>query len=171
MNATDNTNTKSYVLVQIGDRRFAMSAATVSELAPPVRLHHFPQSSPLVAGVIVRRGRIVPVYDVSRILAGKNSPAHRFYLVAARDFGSVSEPGAIPVDGECELVTAPTQHPDPTSPKYISGTLTIGEENIQVLDLNALINSVNAGSANAESANAGSATAEPNGIESGETRA
>jgi chemotaxis signal transduction protein len=171
MNATDNTNAKSYVLVQIGDRRFAMPAANVSELAPPVRLHHFPQSSPLVAGVIVRRGRIVPVYDVSRILAGKNSPAHRFYLVAARDFGSVSEPGAIPVDGECELVTAPAQNSDPASPKYISGILTIGEENIQVLDLNALINSVNAGSANAESANAGSATAEPNGIESGETRA
>jgi chemotaxis signal transduction protein len=161
MNATDNTNAKSYVLVQIGDRRFAMSATTVSELAPPVRLHHFPQSSPLVAGVIVRRGRIVPVYNVSRILAGKNSPAHRFYLVAARDFGSVSEPGAIPVDGECELVTAPMQNPDPTSPKYISGTLTIGEENIQLLDLNALINS----------ANPESATAEPNGIGSVEARA
>jgi chemotaxis signal transduction protein len=165
MSATGNTNAKSYVLVQIGDRRFAMSAATVSELAPPVRLHHFPQSSPLVAGVIVRRGRIVPVYDVSRILAGKNSPAHRFYLVAARDFGSVSEPGAIPVDGECELVTAPTQNADPTSPKYISGTLTIGEENIQVLDLNALISSADTGSVNA-----GSATAEPNGIEPGEIR-
>jgi len=156
MNATDNTNAKSYVLVQIGDRRFAMSADSVSELAPPVRLHHFPQSSPLVAGVIVRRGRIVPVYDVSRILAGKNSSAHRFYLVAARDFGSISEPGAIPVDGECELVTGPTQNPDPTSPRYISGTLTIGEENIQILDLNALVTS---------------ATAEPNGIESAETRA
>jgi chemotaxis signal transduction protein len=166
MNATDNANAKSYVLVQIGDRRFAMSAATVSELAPPVRLHHFPQSSPLVAGVIVRRGRIVPVYDVSRILAGKNSPAHRFYLVAARDFGSVSEPGAIPVDGECELVTAPIQNPDASSPKYISGSLTIGEESIQVLDLNALVNSANAGSANAESE-----TAEPNGIGSAEKRA
>jgi chemotaxis signal transduction protein len=166
MNATDNTNTKSYVLVQIGDRRFAMSADTVSELAPPVRLHHFPQSSPLVAGVIVRRGRIVPVYDVSRTLTGKNSPAHRFYLVAARDFGSASEPSAIPVDGECELVTASAQNPDPTSPKYVSGTLTIGEENIQVLDLNALVNSANPGSANAEST-----TAEPNGIESTETRA
>ncbi|MGD0401578.1 MAG: chemotaxis protein CheW [Candidatus Acidiferrales bacterium] len=156
MSATDNTNAKSYVLVQIGDRRFAMPAATVSELAPPVRLHHFPQRSPLVSGVIVRRGRIVPVYDVCRILTGKKSPAHRFYLVAARDFGSASEPGAIPVDGECELVTAPTENPDPTSPKYISGTLTIGEESIEVLDLNALVNSANA---------------EANGIESAETRA
>ncbi|HXO00328.1 MAG TPA: chemotaxis protein CheW [Candidatus Acidoferrales bacterium] len=142
--AVENADNKSYVLVQIGDRRFAMSAATVSELAPPVRLHQFPQSSPLVAGVIVRRGRIVPVYDVSRILAGKNSSAHRFYLVASRDFGSVREPSAIPVDGECELVTAPMQTPDPASPKYISGKLTIGEETIEVLDLNALVTSATA---------------------------
>jgi chemotaxis signal transduction protein len=144
MSATDVTNAKSYVLVQIGRRRFAMSAVTVSELAPPVRLHQFPQSSPLVSGVIVRRGRIVPVYDVSRILAGKNSPAHRFYLVATRDFGSISEPSAIPVDGECELVTAPMQSSDAASPKYILGTLTIGEETIEVLDLGALVTSATA---------------------------
>ena len=141
MSGSDNTDAKSFVLVQIGDRRFAMSAATVSELAPPVRLHQFPQTSPLVAGVIVRRGRIVPVYDVSRILAGKNSPAHRFYLVASREFGSFSEPSAIPVDGECELVTAPIQPSEANSPNYISGRLTIGEENIEVLDLNALVTS------------------------------
>src|SRR5271168_2909522 len=116
MSGSDNTSAKSYVLVQIGDRRFAMSAATVSELAPPVRLHQFPHSSPLVAGVIVRRGRIVPVYDVSRILAGKNSPAHRFYLVTTREFGSVSEPSAIPVDGECELVTAAIQSSEANDP-------------------------------------------------------
>jgi chemotaxis signal transduction protein len=130
MSGSDNTNAKSYVLVQIGDHRFAMSAATVSELAPPVRLHQFPQTSPLV-----------PVYDVSRILAGKNSPAHRFYLVASREFGSFSEASAIPVDGECELVTAPIQPSDASSPKYISGRLAIGEENIEILDLNALVTS------------------------------
>jgi chemotaxis signal transduction protein len=144
MSAVDSTHAESYVLIQIGGRRFAMPAATVSELAPPVRLHQFPQNSPSVAGVIVRRGRIVPVYDVGLILAGKNSPAHRFYLVAARDFGSLHEPSAIPVDGECELVTAPMHKSDATGPKYILGTLTIGEESIQVLDLNALVTSANA---------------------------
>jgi chemotaxis signal transduction protein len=139
MSVLENTDQQSYVLVQIGQRRFAVSATTVSELAPPVRLHQFPQTSPLVAGVIVRRGRIVPVYDVSRILDGKNSPAHRFYLVATRDFGTVREASAIPADGECELVTAPITTADATSPKYISGTITVGEESIQVLDLNALV--------------------------------
>src|ERR1700685_3385850 len=141
MSGSDNSPNKSYVRAQIGDSRYSSPAAPVPESAPPVRLHQFPQTSPLVAGVIVRRGRIVPVYDVSRILAGKNSPAHRFYLVASREFGSFSEASAIPVDGECELVTAPIQPSDASSPKYISGRLAIGEENIEVLDLNALVTS------------------------------
>ena len=45
------------------DRSSPLGAArrAVAELAPPVRLHTFPHTTPLFAGVIVRRGRIVPV--------------------------------------------------------------------------------------------------------------
>jgi chemotaxis signal transduction protein len=130
-------NTKSYVLLRIGDRRFALPSAEVSELAPPVRLHQFPHNSPLVSGIIVRRGRLVPVYDVCPLLTGKNSPSHQFYLVARRHFGSASEPAAIPVNGDSELVTADAVQV--TSPKYVSGVLMIGEESIEVLDLDSLV--------------------------------
>ena len=130
-------NTKSYVLLQIGDRRFALPSAEVSELAPPVRLHQFPHNSPLVSGIIVRRGRLVPVYDVCPLLTGKNSPSHQFYLVARRHFGSASEPAAIPVNGDSELVTADAVQV--TSPKYVSGMLMIGEESIEVLNLDSLV--------------------------------
>jgi chemotaxis signal transduction protein len=130
-------NAKSYVLLQIGDRRFALPSAEVSELAPPVRLHQFPHNSPLVSGIIVRRGRLVPVYDVCPLLTGKNSPSHQFYLVAQRHFGSASEPAAIPVNGDSELVTADAVQV--TSPKYVSGMLMIGEESIEVLDLDSLV--------------------------------
>ena len=64
----------SFVLLQVGDRRFALPARIVAELAPPVRLQHFPHRSPLLAGVIVRRGRIVPVYDAGPVLIGANPP-------------------------------------------------------------------------------------------------
>jgi len=130
-------NAKSYVLLQIGNRRFALPSAEVSELAPPVRLHQFPHNSPLVSGIIVRRGRLVPVYDVSPLLTGKNSPSHQFYLVARRHFGSASEPAAIPVNGDSELVTADAVQV--TSPKYVSGMLMIGEESIEILDLDSLV--------------------------------
>jgi chemotaxis signal transduction protein len=137
MSGTDTENAKSYVLVQIGDRRFALPASEVSELAPPVRLHHFPHNSPLVSGIIVRRGRLVPVYDVCPLLTGKNSPTHQFYLVVRRHFGSASEPAAIPVNGDSELVTADAVQV--TSPSYVSGRLMHGGESIEVLDLDRLV--------------------------------
>jgi len=104
-----NADANSYVLLHLANRRFALPAAIVSELAPPVRLHTFPHRSSLVCGVIVRRGRIVPVYDVASILLGRSSSVHRFYLIARRNFPGGPEASAIPVSGECELVTGELQ--------------------------------------------------------------
>ena len=151
MSTANIPDTKSYVLLQIGDRRFAMPASEVLELAPPVRLHQFPHNSRLVSGIIVRRGRLVPVYDVCPMLTGKNSPSHQFYLVARRKFASTTEPAAIPVNGDCELVTADIV--EVTSPQHVSGILMVGDASIEVLDLNALVTS---GSAENELDRAGS---------------
>ena len=137
MSGTDKENAQSYVLLQVGERRFALPASEVSELAPPVRLHQFPHNSPLVSGIIVRRGQLVPVYDVCPLLTGKDSPTHQFYLVARRHFGSASEPAAIPVNGDSELVTADTVQV--TSPAFVSGRLMHGGESIEVLDLDRLV--------------------------------
>ncbi|MGH9744967.1 MAG: chemotaxis protein CheW [Candidatus Acidiferrales bacterium] len=141
-----DTSADSYVLMQIGNRRFALPAGIVSELAPPVRLHTFPHKSPLVSGVIVRRGRIVPIYDVASVLLGRSSSVHRFYLIARRKFEAGSEPSAIPVSGECELTTADRQPPREGRPSYVSGQLAIDGDSIDVLDFDAL---VSAGGSNA----------------------
>ena len=130
---------KSWVLLHVGNRRFALPAESVMELAPPVRLHNFPHTSTLIAGVIVRRGRIVPVYDVSPILCGCESSVHRFYLVAERGFGNASEASAIPVNGECELATSEMLPRHENAPSYFAGTLAIENENIDVLDLQELV--------------------------------
>lgn len=139
MTVAENADACSFVLLQVGERRFALPSNIVTELAPPVRLHTFPHTSPLVAGVIVRRGRIVPVYDVAPTLLGTKSPAHRFYLIAQRDFGKSSEASAIPLNGECELATADIEPPGDGRPGYISGMLEIGEEHVELLNLEALV--------------------------------
>jgi chemotaxis signal transduction protein len=139
MIGSENTSGSSFVLLKIGRHRFALPADIVAELAPPVRLHTIPHTSPLVSGVIVRRGHIVPVYDVGPVLAGRSSSAHRFYLVARREFEGASELSAIPVNGECELATGEVQPPRADRPKCISGTLWIGEESFDVLDLETLV--------------------------------
>jgi chemotaxis signal transduction protein len=139
MSAAENHARKSWVLLHVGNRRFALPAESVMELAPPVRLHNFPHTSRLIAGVIVRRGRIVPVYDVSPVLCGRESSVHRFYLIAERAFGKASEASAIPVNGECELATSEMLPPQENAPSYFAGTLAIENENIDVLDLQELV--------------------------------
>jgi chemotaxis signal transduction protein len=149
MTGAENADRSSFVLLQVGERRFALPSEIVDELAPPVRLHTFPHTSALVAGVIVRRGHIVPVYDVAPTLVGKESPAHRFYLIAQRAFSKSSEASAIPLNGECELATAEVHPPGEGRPAYISGTLEIGEETVELLNLEALVTHQSAESANA----------------------
>jgi chemotaxis signal transduction protein len=141
VSGTEHTGKQSYVLLHVGNRRFALRSDLVEELAPPVRLHHFPNTTALIAGVIVRRGRIVPVYDVAPVLCGRESSAHRFYLVARRQFGTESEASAIPVNGECELATAELLPPADGDPDYFTGSLDVGDEKIQVLNLEALVSS------------------------------
>lgn len=141
MTAAENSSQNSFVLLQIGNRRFGLAAEIITELSPPVRLHSFPHTSPLVAGVIVRRGHIVPVYDVGQVLRSGNTVSHRFYLIARRKFGEAWELSAIPVNGECELAMAELRDPEGERPKYISGMITVGEESIDVLDFESLVTS------------------------------
>src|SRR3984957_16586944 len=129
---------RSFVLFQVDGRRVALPSEDVTELAPPVRLHTFPHATPMLEGVIVRRGHIVPVYDAA-VLAGRKRSAQRFYLIARGGARGPAEFAAIPVAGECELVSgeleAATFRPEVSRPAYVSGTLTVNGESIEVLDL------------------------------------
>jgi chemotaxis signal transduction protein len=126
---------RSFVLFQVDGRRVALPSEDVTELAPPVRLHTFPHATPLLEGVIVRRGRIVPVYRV--LSKARNSATQHFYLIAQRGAQAPAELAAIPVAGQCELGSGDLQAPD-SRPGYVSGILRIGDESIDVLDLNKL---------------------------------
>lgn len=129
----------AFVLLRAGDRRVALPAHLVSELAPPVRLHVFPHSSRFITGVIVRRGRIVPVYDANSVFTPQNSSAQRFYLITNCRLGKAAELSAIPVNGECELISAEMQPAAAERPTYVAGTIAVGEELLDVLDLEAFI--------------------------------
>ena len=133
----ENAGANSFVLLRIGHRRVALAANLVAELAPPVRLHTFPHQTPMLAGVIVRRGRVVPVIDTEPVLGGKSPLSHRFYLIAHRSVGNASELGAIPVNGECELASGEMQPPGMDRPAYVAGTLTVGDDSLDVLNLDA----------------------------------
>lgn len=129
----------SFVLFPLGRKRFALPAEKVTELAKPDRPQTFPHRTPLLTGVLVRRGRIVPVCDVSEALIGPDAPCGKFYLIANRQFDSRIEWTAIPVTGECELTTGAPRKPEGKLPAYVMAVLDQGNEIIEILDLEKLI--------------------------------
>lgn len=132
-------NQSQFVLFPLGDKRFALPAEAVSELARPDHLQTFPHSTPLLTGVLVRRGSIVPVCDVAQILIGNQGPARKFYLIASRQFGKIKEHIALPVTGECELTSAEMVAPTGKLPDYVVGLLSLGQEIIEVVDLEKIV--------------------------------
>ena len=129
---------KSFVLLRLGDRRFAVSASHIAELVAPSRVFRFPHRTTRLEGVILRRGRIVPVCDVAESLTGKRLTDRRLYLIAVRHYGDKSEWLAIPVTGECELINAELMAAGESDEPHVGGWLSHGGDVIEVLNLDAL---------------------------------
>ena len=129
---------KSFVLLRLGDRRFAVSATQIAELVAPSRVFRFPHRTTRLEGVILRRGRIVPVCDVSESLIGKRLTDRRLYLIAVRRYGDKSEWVAIPVTGECELINAELMAAGDSDEPHVGGWLSHDGDVIEVLNLDAL---------------------------------
>lgn len=129
---------QSFVLLRLGERRFAVAATQVAELAAPSRIFRFPHRTPNLEGVILRRGRMIPVCDVAEILLGKGLASRRFYLVAVRRYASQSEWIAIPVTGDCELIAAEMSDTSESDAPHVAGWISHNGEVIEVLNLQTL---------------------------------
>jgi len=128
-----------FVLFPLGEakKRFALCADNVVELARPDVLYRFPHTTPLLDGVLLRRGRVVPVLDIARVLMGGGAAKGRYYLMATGAFGQ-QQWTAIPVMGECEMVTAEATPAPSTLPEYVCSLLDLEDEIVEVLDLRAI---------------------------------
>lgn len=129
----------AYVLFPMGEKRFAFPASKVEELARPDHLQTFPHRTRLVSGVLVKRGKIVPVLDIAQLLIGPQAPPRKFYLITSRKAGSHQERTAIPVTGECELASLAAVADAGESPDYVTGVVIAGEERVQIVDLEKLV--------------------------------
>jgi len=138
MTLITGTELQSFVLLRLSDRRFAVAANQIAELVPPSRVFRFPHHTSEVEGVILRRGRIVPVCDVAEKLIGKGLKSRRFYLIAQRCYGAQTEWVALPVTGDCELINAEMTLPSDTDAPHVSGWLSHAGDVIEVLNLAAL---------------------------------
>jgi chemotaxis signal transduction protein len=134
-----NADQKSFILFTLGKKRFALPAESVVELVGPCPIHVFRHSDPMIQGVLIRRGRIVPVWDVARLLCGATIASRRFHLIAKRQFGEATEWTAIPVSGECEIIGGLEPFPPSNEhPAWVSGLLLLVEDVVEMLDLSKL---------------------------------
>ena len=132
------TDLQSFVLLRLGDRRFAVSANQIAELVAPSRIFRFPHHTSEVEGVILRRGRIVPVCDVAEKLLGNKLTSRRFYLIVQRCYGVQTEWVALPVTGDCELINTEMTLSSDTDAPHVSGWLSHAGDVIEVLNIAAL---------------------------------
>lgn len=138
MSWTDQADSHSCVLLRIGERTFALAADQVAELVAPSRIFRFPHNTKELDGIILRRGRVVPVCDLAEKLTGKKLMSRRFYLIAWRQQTQSKETVAIPVSGECELIRADLTAAGPGDSPHVGGWLSHNGEVIEVLNLTAL---------------------------------
>lgn len=134
MSAQNESLVPSFVVFQVGNRRMAMPRDGVAELIASPVMFSFPHTTPLITGVTLRRGRIVPILDLGPGLLGEPSPEARFFLVVERRTLKFSERCAIPVQGECELVSG-NMLPTANENDYVAGSIDLNGEQIDVLDL------------------------------------
>jgi len=138
MNQPEQPVARSCVLLRLGERRFALAAEHIAELVAPSRVYRFAHRTPEIDGVILRRGRVVPVCDVAEKLTGKKLTYRRFYLLATRRREGNLDWVALPVSGECELITTDLTPASESDSPHVAAWLSHDGEVIEVLNLDAL---------------------------------
>lgn len=139
MSWVEQADTCSCVLLRLGERRFALAADQVAELAAPSRSFRFAHRTPEIEGVILRRGRVVPVCDIAEKLTGKRLTHRRFYLIATNRHESALDWIALPVSGECELIQSDITPAGPSDSPHVAGWLSHNGEVIELLNLKTLM--------------------------------
>lgn len=139
MSKMEQYDARSCVLLRLGERRFALAAEHIAELVAPSRVFRFAHRTTEIDGVILRRGRVVPVCDVAEKLTGKKLTTRRFYLVVTQRRGAGLDWVALPVSGECELITADLTPASELDSPHVAAWLSYQGEVIEVLSLDALL--------------------------------
>jgi chemotaxis signal transduction protein len=128
---------ESVVVFPLGDQRFALPTADVVELSRPGVIQTFPHTTPGVMGVLVRRGEVLPVWDLARALLGTDDATRKFFLVVRRNFAG-SEPTALLISGECQMLNAEVMPPPEGAAAHARGLLWLEGEAVEVIDIGRL---------------------------------
>ncbi len=111
---------QKFLLFPVAGGHCAIAAERVSELTASLPVHAFPHGSREIAGVILRQGRVIPLYDLATLLRQPQAGAARasagvapwaeapsqYQVIVVRQLAGVSERAAFTVNGACDLIAA-----------------------------------------------------------------
>lgn len=117
---------ESFVVFPLGARRFALRTEDVVELSRSGEAQSFPHTTAGLEGVLLRRGEVLPVWDLASRL-GAEETARRFWLITRRNFAG-EEPTAVPVSGECQMLRAEMQPAPEAAAGHVRGVLALQED-------------------------------------------
>lgn len=129
---------QTFVIFPLGARQYALSVDVVARLSRPGWVHIFPHTTPGLVGVLVRKGRILPVWDIMPLLAASEAPSDKFYLVARRFLSQGEEWTAIPVTGACQILQSEILPPADDAQPFVRGLLLVSGKEVECLDLEQL---------------------------------
>jgi len=132
------TEPGKFVVFPAGTSLCAVPAASVAELVLPEQVYSFPHTSREILGVILRRGRGIPLFDLAGLLKQPEPAAAHYHLIAMRHLAQTAELAAIPVSGECDLISADVL-PASSSVPGVVGELMWDGRSYELLDLDKLI--------------------------------
>ncbi len=124
----------SFVVFPLCGRRFALPATDVVELSRTGSVHLIPHDTPSLVGILVRRGQVLPVWDLAPALLGTEEPTLKYCLITKRNFAG-EEWTAIPVSGECQMLRSELLPPPEGAGAHVCGALQLDGETIEVIDL------------------------------------
>ncbi len=78
VNAEPVEQIPSFVVAQIGSRRIALQSSGIAELILSPLLHTFPHTTSLIVGVVLRRGRVLPVWTWDSASLAFSRPLRNF---------------------------------------------------------------------------------------------
>jgi chemotaxis signal transduction protein len=133
----DTQQHESVVVFPLGNRRFALPTMDVVELFRQGAIQTFPHTTSGIAGVLVRRGEILPVWDVAQALIGADHTAQKYFLIVQRNFAG-RERTAVLISGECQMLNAELAPPPGNAAAHVRGVFWMEGEEVEVLDLERL---------------------------------
>lgn len=127
---------RRFVAFPLGVRTYAVDSASVSELLMPSTVHEFPHTSASVEGVLVRRGSVIPVVSLRKVFGP--AAQRKLYVVTRIVLLGRTETVAIPVSGECELLSG--ESGEAAAPeRFVTGALHSGGRTFPLLDIDGVV--------------------------------